>query len=205
MSPASRSWIGGTDEVASYRPLRRHTCIVGIGWGSWPCGFCCLCPETGGWLLMSVLPAQDQQKTWTRDISRGPSPAAAMNQLQDRPVMCRARLFGFVSNNTETCRGDCLGPLNSHRLDSLPSRRRVSPLALLLPVNRGTRQSIRATGFPSDPAQSCTNQGLRKLTSGRVHIRRRLSCLPSSDSSKTIGKALTHDAEPLSSRDKSYD
>lgn len=140
---------------------------------------------------MLPLPAQDQQKTWTRDISRGPSPAAAMNQSQDWPAMCRAGIYGFLSHNI-TSRGFGLGPLNSHRLDSLPSRRRVSPLALLLPVNRGTRHLIRATGFPSDPAQSCTNQGLRKLTSGRVHIRRRLSSIASSDGFKTIGKALTH-------------
>lgn len=138
---------------------------------------------------MSVLPAQDQRQTWTRDISRGPSPAAAMNQSQDWPAMCRAGIYGFLSHNI-TSRGSGLGPLNSHRLCLLPSRRRVSPLTILLPVNRGARQSIRATRRQPDPAQSCTNQGLRKLTSGRVHHLRCLSSLSSPDGFKTIGKAF---------------
>ena len=137
---------------------------------------------------MLPLPAHDQRQTWPGGISHRSKPAAAMNQSQDWPAMCRAGLFG-LSHNTKTRRGFGPGTLNSHRLDTLPSRRRVSPLALLLPDNRGTRQSIRATGFPSDPAQSCTNQGLSKLTSGRVHINR-LSSGCSPDGSKTIGKAF---------------
>lgn len=126
---------------------------------------------------MSVLPAQDQRQTWTRDISRGPSPAAAMNQSQDWPAMCRAGIYGFLSHNI-TSRGIRPGPLNSHRL------------CLLLPNCRGTRHLIRATGFPSDPAHTLPNQHRLQAFADRSHILRRLSCLSSSGGFKTIGKAF---------------
>lgn len=154
---------------------------------------------------MSGLPALEQHQTWPGGVSHRSKPAAAMNQSQDWPAMCRAGITGLTRvNHNTTSRGICPGTLNSHRLDSLPSRRRVSPLAILLPVNRGTRQSIRATGFPSDPAQSRTNQGLSKLTSGRVHIRRRLSCVSSSGGFKTIGKAFA-DGQNLFARGSKND
>ena len=162
---------------------------------------------------MSVLPAQDQQKTWTRDISRGPSPAAAMNQSQDWPAMCRAGIIGFLSHNI-TSRGFGLGPLNSHLTTKLGLTPSLEQRAILLPARGGQLPvraviaapgfSIRATRFQPDPAQSCTNQGLRKLTSGRVHIRRRLSCSSSSDGFKTIGKAFA-DGQNLFARGSKND
>jgi len=157
---------------------------------------------------MLRLPAHDQRQTWTRDVSRGPSPAAAMNQLQDRSAFGRARIFGTVCHNT-TGRGFGPGTLNSHPTTKLGH---IPPLfeqrAILLPARGGQLPvraviaapglSIRATRFQPDPAQSCTNQGLRKLTSGRVHLNR-LSSGCSPDGSKTIGKALTNAKQSFAS------
>ncbi len=138
---------------------------------------------------MSGLPAHDQRQTWPGGISHRSKPAAAMNQSQDWPALCRAGITGLTRvNHNTTSRGICPGPLNSHRLDSLPSRRRVSPLAILLPVNRGTRHLVRATRRQPDPAQSLPNQQCLQAIADLGHIRRRLSNLCSLAGSRNASK-----------------
>lgn len=165
---------------------------------------------------MSGFPAHDQQKTWTRDISRGPSPAAAMNQSQDWPAMCRAGITGLTRvNHNTTSRGFCPGPLNSHPTTKLGH---IPPLseqrAILLPARGGQLPvraviaapglSIRATGFPSDPAQSLPNQQCLQAFADLGHLSRRLSCSSSSDGFKTIGKAFA-DGQNLFARGSKND
>ena len=113
-----------------------------------------------------------------------------------------------LSDLLETCRGLRARGLsrNSHRLgfSSLTSRRRVSPLAILLPASRGTRQLIRATGANRSRAQILPVQQRCQALADTAFIHR--LCLSSAVSvgiyPNEIG--LTHAYKPLPSRGKAY-
>lgn len=164
---------------------------------------------------MSGLPALNQRQTWPGGISHRSKPAAAMNQLQDRSAMCRARLFGFATNHNTTGRGFGPGTLNSHPTTKLGH---IPPLfeqrAILLPARGGQLPvraviaapglSIRATRFQPDPAQSLPRQQVLQTVADRHTHRRRLSCSSSSDGFKTIGKAFA-DGQNLFARGSKND
>lgn len=144
---------------------------------------------------MSGHPAQYQHQTWTRVVSRGPSPAAAMNQLQDWPGMtprAGSKMCGVPTRTGRGLRGSCLRILIPAIL--LPAGGRVHRFDfLILPVEQSIRPFHRMQRRGSRPvaAHTLPNQQSFQAIADLGHSCGRLSCMPSSDGSKTIGKALT--------------
>lgn len=145
---------------------------MGIGWGSRPCGIDCARPARGGWLLMSALPAIDQRQTRTAHIAPRPLPAAAPCELKrDWPALTLRAGFTVSMINLP---GALVPGLyrNSHRLRLLPSRRRVSRCALLLPVEQGIRPTHHMQRRGSRPvaAHSLPGQQLfQAVTDRQIH------------------------------------
>lgn len=107
---------------------------------------------------------------------------------------------GALSDDAHPCPGRSIRAVP-------PARRRVSPSAILLPANRGTRHPIRSLdGSRRLRLHAFAHQlPVKLIAAALIHHRCRLSSSVCPVSIDANVKDLTHGAQPLPSRGKAYD